>query len=38
MKLFNDLKKLYCSPDELEVGDFLYCWITNTHYGSQCRL
>ena len=32
MKLFNDLKRLYCSPDELEVGDFFYCWTTNTHY------
>lgn len=24
MKLFNDLKKLYCSPDELEAGDYFY--------------
>lgn len=32
MKLFNDLKKLYCSPDELEVGDYFYSWSTNTHY------
>ena len=32
MKLFNDLKKLYCSPDELEAGDYFYSWSTNTHY------
>lgn len=32
MKLFNDLKKLYYSPDELEMGDFFYCWATHTHY------
>lgn len=32
MKLFNDLKKLYCSPDKLEMGDFFYCWETHTHY------